>query len=546
MTEVDKAVSSSTSATSDEDRLSPRVRGLLSPRVREQLEWMGYTLGDIIGGGAFGVVVRAVERKMNRPVAIKLVSLPLLQRGDLSASSDELRALAQLRHPHVVPLITAGTIDGRVLYLVMPFIPGSTLRQLLHRQGRLPVPAVLRLGIDLADALVALHALDLVHRDIKPDNVLVDGQHAMIIDFGLVCAARRSETASADEASLPVIGTPAYMSPEQWHGDAALDTRADVYSLGCLLYELLCGVPPYTPTGAEHHQNPHRWTESLRTQDDLTRWESTAHQAVPALREKRSDIPRALAKLIERAIQPDRDRRPTSTEWIRNELLAVQAQVLTGQGDETDRRRRTAALVGTGALAAALFMLRPPAPETIVVASAPRAGTLAPDAPRPGAARALIAPVVNGVGDPALDPIVATLTTELERALLQTNARAARGEDKALVFVPTVVSIDPATLRRNAVAALKPLSQAQGAAALVTVVLDGPPQRPVVRVQVIEELSGRPTLTLPPVPWLLPVSVTDRQELSRQAAGIAAAIATAITHALGDSPSQSPPSRSPP
>jgi eukaryotic-like serine/threonine-protein kinase len=185
-------------------------------------------------------VYLATDLKHQRSVAVKVL------RPELSATlgSDrflaEVRIVAQLQHPHILPLLDSGNADGFVYY-VMPFIEGQTLRDRLLREGELPVSQAVRILIEIADALGAAHALGVVHRDIKPENVLLSARHALVADFGVAKAVDQA-TGGLRLTSVGVaLGTPTYMAPEQAAAEPHVDHRADIYALGVIAYELLAG-----------------------------------------------------------------------------------------------------------------------------------------------------------------------------------------------------------------------------------------------------------------------------------------------------------------
>ena len=170
----------------------------------------------------------------------------------------EIKIAARLDHPHILALHDSGDADG-LLYYVMPFVDGESLRDRITREGQLPLGDALRLTVQVAEALAYAHAKGVVHRDIKPENILLSGGHAKVADFGIALAAGPSDS-KLTQAGF-TLGTPTYRSPEQMMGDAELDGRSDLYSLGCVLYEMLAGAPPArasagwrsstsTPTGA--------------------------------------------------------------------------------------------------------------------------------------------------------------------------------------------------------------------------------------------------------------------------------------------------------
>ncbi len=214
------------------------------PYVSIGSEFLGYRIEELVGRGGMGVVFRAYDLRLKRPVALKFVA-PALARDarfrERFARESEL--VMSLEHSNVVPIYDAGEADGRI-YLAMRLVDGTDLGSLLRTEGALEPTRALAIARQLAAALDAAHARGLVHRDVKPSNVLLDStEHVYLADFGLT---RRLEqaTAAVDDASL---GTPAYLAPEQLEGHEA-DARADVYSLGCLIYECLTGEQVFPRT----------------------------------------------------------------------------------------------------------------------------------------------------------------------------------------------------------------------------------------------------------------------------------------------------------
>ena len=196
-----------------------------------------------LGQGGMALVYLARDLKHDRTVAIKIL------RGELAVAlgSDrflrEIRLATQLQHPNILPVFDSGEAGGLV-YFVMPFISGETLRDRLEREQQLPLPDAVRIISEVADALHYAHGRGIVHRDIKPENILLDQGHAIVADFGIAKAASEAGNEKLTETGMSV-GTPAYMSPEQAAGGSHVDGRSDLYSLACMLYELLAGHPPF-------------------------------------------------------------------------------------------------------------------------------------------------------------------------------------------------------------------------------------------------------------------------------------------------------------
>ena len=226
--------------------------------IRDQLQaalGATHSVERELGGGGMSYVFLATERRFGRIVVVKV--LPPDVAGSLSAErfEREIQVAARLQHPLIVPLLTAGEANG-LLYYTMPYVQGETLRERLVREGRLSVADVLDIARDVADALACAHRDGVVHRDIKPENIFLSAGHALVGDFGIAKAisASTSHAAGTNVGLTQVgmsLGTPAYMSPEQGAGESEFDGRTDIYSLGCVLYEMLAGKQPFTgPTAA--------------------------------------------------------------------------------------------------------------------------------------------------------------------------------------------------------------------------------------------------------------------------------------------------------
>jgi serine/threonine protein kinase/tetratricopeptide (TPR) repeat protein len=203
-----------------------------------------YAIERELGAGGMATVYLARDRKHQRGVAIKVLRPELAAAIGAERFLREITTTANLHHPHILALYDSGEADG-FLYYVMPFVEGESLRDRLTREKQLPLEDALRIAREVADALSYAHSRGVIHRDIKPENILLESGHAVVADFGIAKAvsAAGGETLTRTGTA---IGTPQYMSPEQAAGDEAVDGRSDLYSLACVLYEMLAGQPPFT------------------------------------------------------------------------------------------------------------------------------------------------------------------------------------------------------------------------------------------------------------------------------------------------------------
>lgn len=244
----------------------------LRAHVQEALS-ASYDVEQEIGRGGMGIVYRARDKRLKRHVAIKLLPPELSFRRDIrSRFLREAETAAQLSHPNIVPIYSVDEV-GNLVFFVMACIDGDNLATLLQKRGPLPIENVRRWFTEIADAMAYAHARGVIHRDIKPDNILLDGidGRALVTDFGIARAMVDSGETSRLTATGMAIGTPAYMSPEQASGDRDLDGRSDLYSLGVVAYQMLVGEPPFvggtTPALLVKHLAEMPVPVSLRRQD---------------------------------------------------------------------------------------------------------------------------------------------------------------------------------------------------------------------------------------------------------------------------------------
>jgi eukaryotic-like serine/threonine-protein kinase len=213
----------------------PRLVAALSDRYRIERE---------LGQGGMATVYLAQDLKHDRKVALKVLKPELAAVIGAERFLVEIKTTAALQHPHILPLFDSGTADGYIFY-VMPFVEGETLRDRLNQERQLPVADAARIATEVAAALDYAHRHDIIHRDIKPENILLHDGSAVVADFGIALAASSVGSARLTETGLS-LGSPLYMSPEQAMGERNITVRSDVYALGCVLYEMLTGEPPYT------------------------------------------------------------------------------------------------------------------------------------------------------------------------------------------------------------------------------------------------------------------------------------------------------------
>ena len=264
-----------------------------------------YVIERELGRGGMATVFLARDLKHDRDVAIKVLDPQLARSIANERFLREIGIAARLNHPHILPLLDSGVAGADELpFYVMPLVTGESLRDRLQRDGRLPLDESLRLATEVTDALAYAHEHRVVHRDVKPDNVMLSGAHAVVMDFGIAKAvgeARQDATLTGEGISL---GTPAYMAPEQAAGEHTVDQRADVYAVGALLFEMLSGSPAFAGS----------WQQIVR--------EKMAKDP-PSLASRWPDAPAPVVRLVARCLARDPAARPATAESLLHELRAL-------------------------------------------------------------------------------------------------------------------------------------------------------------------------------------------------------------------------------
>jgi serine/threonine-protein kinase len=284
-----------------------RVTAALADKYRVRRE---------IGQGGMATVYLADDLRHGREVAVKILRDEMAAALGAERFLREIRTVAQLSHPHIIPLYDSGERDGFLFY-VMPFVEGESLRTLLAREGPLAIAQALQITREVADGLAYAHRRGVVHRDIKPDNIMLSAGHALIADYGIARTLATSAGEALTQAGLS-LGTPLYMSPEQAVGDPDVDQRSDVYALGCVLYEMLTREPPFGGPSVQVVVVRH------------------ATAAIPSARAVRDTVPGAVDALIARAMaKVPADRFPTAEAFAeaigRIDLRDGAAAPATGQ-----------------------------------------------------------------------------------------------------------------------------------------------------------------------------------------------------------------------
>jgi len=297
----------------------------LAQRVSEALG-SSYTVEGEIGRGGMGVVYAARDERLKRQVAVKVLPPELAFRDEIRTRFlREAETAARLSHPHIVPIHSVGEGPNGLVYFVMAYVDGESLGAKLKRRGRLPPEEGRRIMMETSDALAAAHAIGIIHRDVKPDNILLEGSRGrvMVTDFGIAKALSSTTGGATLTGTGVAIGTPHYMSPEQAAGDREIDGRSDIYSLGVVSYQMLVGELPF--------QAP--------TVPGILMKQIT--ERAPLVTDKRPDCPEDLAAAVMRCLEKDPDDRWPTADALRRTLESRTATLPKARGRPQSPVRQT-------------------------------------------------------------------------------------------------------------------------------------------------------------------------------------------------------------
>ena len=318
----------------------------LSDDFRKQLEvslGSAYVIERELGGGGMSRVFLATETALERRVVVKLFTHEV--GGELSVERfrREIKLAASLQHPHIVPLLGAGQA-GDMLYYTMPYVEGESLRERLTRSGELPVTEAAHLLRDVLDALAYAHARGVVHRDIKPDNILIAASHAFVTDFGVAKALTAATNSQVLTSTGVIVGTPAYMSPEQIVGDSLVDHRSDIYAVGILGYEMLAGAAPFSAPSVQALMAAH------------------VTQPPQPITVKRPIVPDAMAAVLMRCLEKRAADRPQSAAEVLRVIEGVAGssdhRIPAGSLTANRWKRVSIGVFAAGIVALAIFQVR--------------------------------------------------------------------------------------------------------------------------------------------------------------------------------------------
>jgi len=306
--------------------LLDRVQGALGDAFRVESE---------LPAGGMSRIFLATEASLNRRVVVKVLPPEMTSEVSAARFRQEVELLARLQHPHILPILATGS-RGDLLYYVMPYVSGESLRHRLVREGALPVEEATRILAEVADALSYAHAAGVLHRDIKPENILLEGRHAVLADFGVARAIQEATAGGKLTATGAAVGTPGYMSPEQVAGDH-VDLRADVYALGVVGYEMFAGKPPFEGPSAQAVLAAHLTTPPL------------------PLREVRPEVPVQVSQAIACALAKEASQRFRNAGEFAEALSAHPPSEAAAAANSSPRR--VGAMVAVAALLAVVGYL---------------------------------------------------------------------------------------------------------------------------------------------------------------------------------------------
>lgn len=385
-----------------------------------------YRIEREIARGGMAIVLQAEDLKHRRTVAMKVLRPSLARSLGPDRFLREISIAARLAHPHILALHDSGEADG-LLYYVMPFVDGDTLRDRLRRDGRIPLDEALHIIDEVADALNHAHGQGVIHRDIKPENIMFQAGHALVGDFGIARAMSAAGGKTLSESGV-LLGTPTYMSPEQARGEPHIDGRSDVYALACILFEMLAGRPPFAGDSAAATLKQH------------------LEDRPPALRTFVSDVPRSIDAAIRCALSKDPTQRPQTVSAFVQDLRRFNRRAA--------RWRLALALAGTAAIAsgvagAVLLVSRDAADEPVPSVMAVLPFRAAPeDTGLARLGRDLVVTVnanLDGVGEiRTIDALtVLARTADTPRLLAEEGATLARQLGASTVAMGTIVRAEP-------------------------------------------------------------------------------------------------------
>ncbi len=379
-----------------------------------------YAIDGVLGSGGMAVVYRARDLRRPRQVAIKVLRSDVAKLIGAERFLREIAVTAAFTHPHILPLLDSGeTVDaaGRSCpYYVMPLITGESLEDRLLKERRLPLKDAIRLTCEILEAIRYAHEHGVIHRDIKPANILLSDGHAVVADFGVARPMPGSPRAASGGKSITefgfIVGTPEYMSPEQALGDERVDERCDLYSVGCVLYEMVVGTPPF---------------EAPTAQMIVSRKISGAFAPITAMR---SGVPMALDEILTKALRAEPSDRYASAAEFLEDLARLDVRTSASQAAAQGRLRRSRPLwIGAGAVATLAVVA-----SLALTRDMPDAGTR--DEPVSAADKAHIAvlPMSVVTPDSTLDVVASALTSDLIDELARFPALTVISKNGVLPF----------------------------------------------------------------------------------------------------------------